>query len=238
MNTSSQKAILAHVAAEYPREACGFLLDVNGRERYFPCTNLAKGTDHFIIGPKDYAAAEDTGSIIAIVHSHPDLPPLPSQSDRVMCEAHGVPWHIVSWPANQWHSFAPDGYEAPLIGREFYHGVLDCYALVRDWYKRERGIDLPDFLRTDGWWNEGQNLYLDNFEKVGFVRVLDAPPEPGDALLMHIMSPVPNHAAVFLGGDTILHHLHGRLSKRDIWGGMYKRNTTHILRYRGPINAA
>lgn len=231
MNEHTKQKILAHANAEYPRECCGLLVNREGREYYHPCKNIAQGTDHFAISPEDYANAEDIGEVIAVIHSHPNASPQPSQADKVSCEASGLPWHIVSIPNEQWASFQPTGYKAPLIGREFYHGVLDCYALIRDWYSEEKGIALPDFFRTDDWWNKGQNLYLENFEKAGFFRV-DEDPRPGDVLLMQILAPVPNHGAVYLGDDLILQHLHGRLSGREIWGGYYKKHTTHILRHK------
>jgi cell wall-associated NlpC family hydrolase len=166
-----------------------------------------------------------------VVHSHPYLPALPSQADLVSCEATGLEWHIVSVPNGAWHSFRPSGYVAPLVGRVFSHGVLDCYAVIRDWWQQERGVTLPDFERSDGWWGRGENLYLDNFRRAGFEPCEDL--HVGAGLLMQIGSPVPNHAAVYLGDDTILHHVQGRLSSRDIWGGYWRKNTTHILRYTG-----
>ena len=48
---------------------------------------------------------------------------------------------------------------------------------------------------------------------------------------MQVASPVPNHAAVYLGDGLILHHLQGRLSSRDVYGGYWQKITTHILRY-------
>jgi cell wall-associated NlpC family hydrolase len=126
----------------------------------------------------------------------------------------------------------PEGYTAPLLGRMWCHGVLDCYSLIRDWYRLERGIVLPDFTRSDEWWLKNQNLYVDNFRAAGFTRIVDEDAlQPGDVLLMQIMAPVPNHGAVYLGDGIILHHLHGRLSCREVWGGYYKKHTTHILRH-------
>lgn len=231
MRDDLRKAIEDHAKTDYPRESCGLLVYVMGVYRYFPCRNLSGNTDHFILDPRDYARAEQTGTITAIVHSHPDTSPQPSQADRVACEASGLPWHIIAVPKGTWGYLQPSGYEAPLKGRLWCHWVLDCYTLIRDWYRQERGVILPDFDRATDWWHKGENLYVENFSKAGFYRITDALPEPGDVLLMQILANVPNHGAVYLGENKILHHLHGRLSCEDIWGGYYRKHTTHILRF-------
>lgn len=222
---------LQHALRDAPREACGLVIIRKGREVYRTCKNLAVQTDQFVLCPDDYSAAEAEGEVVAVVHSHPNASPLPSQADQVSCEATGLEWHIVNVPTGAWHSFKPTGYVAPLVGRVFSHGVLDCYAIIRDWYKQDRGIDLLDFDRHDGWWSRGQNLYLDNFGKAGFERCADL--HDGAVLLMQIGSPVPNHAAIYLGDNMVLHHLQGRLSSRDMYGGYWQKHTTHILRYTG-----
>lgn len=220
----------AHAQLAYPRECCGLLIVEKGRERYVPCRNLATGTEQFILDPADYARAEDRGQIIAVVHSHPDASANASEADKVACEASGLPWHIVGWPHGTWRSIEPTGYRAPLVGREFVHGVLDCYALIRDFYGEDLGIELPDFDRRDDWWNQGQNLYVENFAKAGFVQVDDL--RQHDVILMQILSPVANHGAVFFEDNSLLHHLHGRLSSRDVYGGYFRQVTTHILRHK------
>ena len=149
---------LQHALRDAPREACGLVVVRKGREVYRPCRNLAVQTDQFVLCPDDYEAAEAEGEVTAVVHSHPNVSPLPSQADQVSCEATGLEWHIVNVPTGAWHSFKPTGYTAPLVGRVFSHGVLDCYAIIRDWYKQERSIDLLDFDRHDGWWSRGGNL--------------------------------------------------------------------------------
>lgn len=231
ISPDSQALALAHAQEAFPRESCGLLVIRKGREVYWACRNIGVGTDQFVLHPEDYAHADEQGQIVAVVHSHPGLPCTPSQADRVACEASGLPWYIVSIPSGEWTSLEPTGYVAPLVGREWSHGVLDCYALVRDWFRAERGIDLPNFTRFDDWWKRGENLYLDNFAQVGFAVVEPDELQTGDCLLMQVASPVPNHAAVYLGDGLILHHLQGRLSSRDVYGGYWQKVTTHTLRY-------
>lgn len=226
--------IRAHAEAEYPRESCGVVVVRKGRERYIPCRNIAESNEHFVIHPEDYAAAEDMGEVTMIVHSHPNVPPIPSDADLVGCERSGLPWMIINWPTGAVYEFKPSGYKAPLYGRQFSHGVLDCYAFIRDYYREILAIELPEFDRADEWWLKGQNLYLDNFEAAGFVRVFDEP-RKHDGLLMQVASEVPNHAAVFLGDGNIGHHQGGRLSSKDVFGGWYRKITTHVLRHRSLI---
>jgi proteasome lid subunit RPN8/RPN11 len=225
--------IKEHASRVYPRECCGLVLVVKGKYRYYPCTNIAPdGNNQFIMSPDDWMAAEDLGTPTIIVHSHPNASPMPSQADLVGCEKSQLPWLIVNWPVGTMHYFEPSGYVLPLIGREFIHGLVDCYTLIRDYYKQELGITLLDFYRADEWWAHGENLYLDNYERTGFTLILDGEPQKHDMLYMQVGSQVPNHGAVYLGDGTILHHQYNRLSSKDVYGGWYKKVTSHIMRYK------
>jgi proteasome lid subunit RPN8/RPN11 len=230
MNPSTVDAIRAHAESVFPKECCGLVYVQRGKERYQPCENLATdSTEHFILSPVDYAATEDKGEITCLVHSHCYEPPFPSEADKVSCENTGLPWFIYSLPTHQTYEFKPTGYKAPLIGREFFHGVLDCYTLVRDHYKTI-GIELPDYPRENEWWLHGESLYLDNFKAAGFVEVDDL--KPNDGLLMQIASQTPNHAAVYVGDNRIIQHLSCRLSSLDVYGGWFEKVTVKILRHQ------
>lgn len=85
------KQIYAHAGDTYPYECCGFLLGsfTEGGlvQQVRPATNQnSERTDRFIISGEEYAqvqfAADKAGlEIIGIYHSHPDWPPIPSQTD-------------------------------------------------------------------------------------------------------------------------------------------------------------
>lgn len=232
-----KKHALTHAVDSYPNESCGLVIVVNGRKRYFPCKNLADTPDeHFVIDPLDYITAEEQGEVVAVVHSHPKTNPAPSKADRVACEKSELPWHVVNPLTEQWGYCEPTGFELPYVGREFVFGVIDCYTLVRDWYLREYGIQLRDYDRRDKFWDRGENLYMDNFAAEGFREIAVEDVRCGDLILMRLVSPLPNHAAIYLGDQQILHHVQGRLSSRDVYtlgSSYYGKNTACALRHEG-----
>ena len=76
-----------------------------------------------------------------------------------------------------------------------------------------------------------RSLYLDNFAKEGFYPIPLEELQYGDAILMQLESSLPNHAAIYLGDQLILHHLQKRLSSRDVFGGYYLKSTARVLRH-------
>lgn len=85
------KQIYAHAKETYPYECCGFLLgsvEEGGLVQQVrrAANQNQERTDRFIISAEEYfetqSAADDAGlEIIGIYHSHPDWPPIPSQTD-------------------------------------------------------------------------------------------------------------------------------------------------------------
>lgn len=52
MTPETLDAIRAHALADYPREACGLICIVRGKERYTPCRNTADtASEHFQLNP-------------------------------------------------------------------------------------------------------------------------------------------------------------------------------------------
>jgi proteasome lid subunit RPN8/RPN11 len=252
LSKSLATAIIKHAHECAPAESCGVIISANGRRRYVPCRNImagtAAGTDRFEICPFDLAAAEDAGELLAYVHSHPNAGNRPSHADMIGIEREGLPWVIVSLPSGAISVTYPTGQRLPLVGRTFCHGIVDCYTLIQDYYATRCGIELPDFDRHDDWWKRGADgqpgadLYLQHVEAQGFVRVGDGRAEwqPHDLVLMQVLSEQANHAAVFDADrpGLILHHLWGRLSGHDVWGGDWARRTVGIYRHRSLMGQA
>lgn len=255
MRKHIKNAIEKHAIADYPRECCGVIVAIGGKQKYIPCRNVAENNLDFRLSAEDYAAASDLGQILSIVHSHIDRDAYPSEADKVSCEQTQLPWHIVAVSRDaaedlpsvtQWHSFEPSGYESPLVGREFFHGSLDCYGLIRDFYKREMGIEIPDFERDDFWWQKESSpeLYLENFSKAGFYQVTGQP-KFGDVILMQYRSEKTNHGGVYVGDcalntqtdlhqvpNAMLHHPMPRLSERVVYSGYWQDITRMIVRHK------
>lgn len=237
MNEKIIDSVMNHAKNCYPYECCGLIIEnENKKLEYIECTNIVPDNENerlgakynFAIDPREYVEAEERGDIKYIVHSHPDASSRPSKNDIARCNESGLPWLIVSYPSQDYRIVEPC--EPDLIGRDFVLGVYDCYGLIMDYYKKTLGIELPDYRVNYHWWENGENLYLDNYSNAGFVEVNHL--KKHDVILMQVESVVTNHAGIIIDNNTLLHHLYGRQSCRVPYGGYYRDRTTKILRHK------
>lgn len=243
MNKKMLQEASAHAVEVYPQECCGVVLAVGRKKEYVRIDNVAEDpTMGFRMDEMQLLAAEERGTVVTIVHSHPGASSAPSNHDKSQCENSKLPWCILGVstdPATPDEPpvvtsntiITPVGYEMPYTGREFVFGVTDCYTLVQDFYLREFNIVLPSGNgRTDKFWERGENLYMDNFEEAGFSRIA-TPTQKGDVILMAIRSDIVNHAGIWLGEqDHMLHHPYNHLSERTVFGGYWAENTRLYVR--------
>lgn len=209
------RLIEEHAIREYPRESCGLVIDgtIRGRDidgDYLPLENLHPDpTKSFRIDRKIWL---ELGSrVTAVVHSHPDGPDCPSEADMRSQMATRLPYIIVSTNGVNCTTpfeFGVDLEPHPLVGRGFRHGVTDCFAAIRDWYRLNTEVVLEDFARDWLWWKKGSNFYVENYSAMGF-RLLNENEEPkrGDAFFVCVGSKVPNHGGIYVGNGKIYHHL-------------------------------
>lgn len=230
MTPGGIEALRDHALASYPNECVGYI-DLSGL--YHPLANRAADPRQFAV--PDHRVIADliaTGQIRALCHSHPGGPDCPSQMDMRTQVELDIPFVIVATNGQAcadpfaWGDQIDD--QRPLIGRPFRHGVDDCYALIRAWWRARRGVILPDFPRQWEWWGRDpgngveRDLYRRHFSDAGFYEISAGEASEGDVWLAAIRSDVPNHAGVYLSDGLALHHAAlahafdpSRLSRRD-----------------------
>lgn len=230
-------AIKADAAARYPQEACGIVTAAG----YEPQPNVSDAPEEFFAMPAAVAARVAAGEVLAVVHSHNnDGFDHPSRADQQQCLAMGIPWGLVICIDGQpgqpffWGVGVP---APPLMPRSYRWGPSgtdgrgDCFALVRDWYAQEMGLEIPDVARDQDWELDDPQAYVAGYRKAGFTVVSEEDLRLGDGLLFSIGSPKrrPNHAGVYLGDGTMLHHLQNRLAQREGLG-YWRRALVTVLR--------
>jgi len=219
-----------YAKSRIPKEACGIIIETTNSHIIFPCENIADSDDDFQIAPNNYMNAQHFGKIVGVVHSHVFGPAKMSDVDIAASEAHKLPYYMVDLADHTWVEYIPSKFRGPLIGREWVHGVNDCYTLIQDYYKHHLKINLPDVYRSPMWWENGGNLYGENFDAYGFRVVSDL--REHDVLLIQVGSSTPNHGAIFLGNTNIMHHFYKHLSNIELYDGVWRKNTKIILRYK------
>lgn len=246
-----------HARECYPEESCGFVV----ADRYIRLQNAALSPDEhvdvadcgcrlcsFVIAGASYL--EHEAALQMILHSHPGGPLFPSRRDMIGQMNSNVPWGIISLDEDRigdplvWGGDTP---MEPIIGRQFMHGITDCYTLIRDTYALGKDalaeqeitgwpldpIQIPEVPRDDSWWSGDYDLYeIDGF-KAGFREITRDQVRAGDGFLMKVRSEKFNHGGLVLSTDLILHHLPGRLSRREP-SGIWSRQVGKWLRYMGP----
>ncbi len=204
-----------HAIACYPDESCGVIADGFYRSQL----NMADNPrSEFEIDPKVFVQLE----VECVVHSHGEEPPYPTESDMEHQIVTDVPWAIIV--SHLEHAEDPILFGdqlpiPPLLGRPFRHGVTDCCSLIRDYYRLELGITIPEYPRSWGWWADekdketgeilipAKNLYVDFFQDAGFRDLRPGERErKGDVFLANVKSDNINHAGILLDGGKILHH--------------------------------
>lgn len=219
--------------AAFPNEACAFVIDGS----LVPVTNISTNpTEQFELSTADsllYVKAQ------GFIHSHPNGPLYPSAMDMRTQISMKIPLGIMSTTVDS-ASVAvwvhDQNLSIPLEDRIFIHGVTDCYSLIRsDKFQRD-GIVIPDFARDYEWWEPeenkpAENLYLDNFAKAGYSNVPQTEDMiVGDVIFMTIQTKVVSHAAIYLGNNLLLHHLRGRISRKD-HATTWKKFFHSVVRY-------
>ena len=117
MNTWQEQA-LHHAKTLLPQESCGLVLDIDGKEEYYPCKNISvEGVNSFLIDPDDWAKAEEIGTVLHICHSHPDGNLTASEEDIKNCDFIGLSWFIFDPKNDECIELKPKKHK-PMLGKD------------------------------------------------------------------------------------------------------------------------
>ena len=218
VSAAAVQQAIAHALADAPNESIGY---VTG-ERYVPMANVSKTPcDEFMTTPGELLRAYED-NVSAFIHSHPSGKDCPTAADMVGQQASAVPWGVIvlskrdeAFGYKQTFWFGDQLPILPYADRLFRHGVSDCYAIVRDWWRKERNVLLHNPPREYEWWKNGKTVVKDNMEAVGFQPIGSSQLREGDAVLMCIGSRrkseaslgAINHLGIYIGNGLMIHHL-------------------------------
>lgn len=213
------RAAERHAVACYPQESCGFVVE----GAYLPLENRHTGGPAFLIDPQLWVQYGER--IQAVVHSHtiaPErvvprghFPDAPSLADMRGQLASDLPWGLVlsdGSPSGTALRFWWGGEMPALEGRQWRHGVTDCWAAVRDWHRLHSGIELPEIPRDPDWMRDGDNLIERGALDLPVERIGRFDLARGDGVVMGHDRRTPDHLGVYLGDGRFFHHYRNRLS--------------------------
>lgn len=115
------------------------------------------------------------------------------------------------------------------MGRDF--AGADCFGLVRLFYQRELGIDLPDYTTPydQEWWREG-NLLQDLYQEYGFSKV--ATLQYGDLIMFKNSTTVPGHLGINLTDFQFMHMARSGVAITSTLQGLWARQIHSVYRHK------
>ena len=155
------------------------------------------------------------------------------------CNENTIRVVLVYWPSGRSKLLSPLSFRdnQPYEGRQYLLNKADCYRLAVEYYEREYQKFLTEYLADDSWLRAQMNprtynLMLRKYAENGFEKVSSI--QKGDALLINTVGDVgdPNHIAIYLGDDSILHHIPNKLSCVQQYTSFWKSRTSAILRLK------
>lgn len=196
-------------------------------------TSGGYGYLHNNAGKPVFSTELDISKAVGIIQvdrsSNLDVP----DSIRQEMNLKNLPYTIIGKDKDHAKSYLPDRYfeRVEYENRVYVYGILDCYTLIRDWYRNNHNVWIPANIdRAFGWWQNGRNLYVDMYEQYGFVQVYEKI-NIGDVLIFRFDNGMPSHSAIYIGQGNMLHHMIGRFSCVEPFDGIYKTSLVGILRY-------
>lgn len=252
LNENLKAAIKAHCLAVPDQEACGLVynniatneLGVIIGENVSPEPQKA-----FVINQATVDQLTAEKKLVAYFHSHLTGNQI-SVIDRYVSETIYKNCIIYFIETDSFYEYEPTGYEVPLVGRPYLLGVLDCYTLVKDYFRRMLNIELTDIVHPVRYASDikkfveqvqqlnpdeaaqAPDFLFSHLQANSFVEVDRNSLRKHDILLMQPhLSIWPSHLAVYLGNNQFLHQKYKKKSTVESLSDFFQRKTIKVMRH-------
>lgn len=236
--------IKKHSLEEKNKECCGLIYkNPDSNLGIFRCGNASDiPKEHFFINPKEFVEASCLGDIIGIYHSHVEKENF-SFLDKTNANGHALIFVMYNIKNDFFKIYYPQSNNNTYINKAFQIGKVDCFSLVREYYKEEFDIEIPDYPRTEAQLEEYSNMFSKRFNEGNFSIIIDgqitkdnfSKLKENDILIFRDKNEKESHMAIYLGGNTILHHRRNKLSCMEPFHQIYKDKTVFTVRHNSFI---
>lgn len=117
------------------------------------------------------------------------------------------------------------------LGAPYVEGKNDCYSVLRQYFRDQWGVWLPNIARPNNFWDDPKMDFYGAYRLYGFKPVFDQPLEIGDVLIMPLNTKMNTHAAAVVEGNQILHHMPGGRSTLDPLFPKWVNRANAVLRH-------
>lgn len=229
-----KRFIKNHALENLSEEICGFVVEDKNEIICIKCANAAENKSiDFQISLEDYLNAKSLYNILYIYHSHVDDSDDFSEKDKLYSNEICINYILYHLKSDTFKVYESKDLGRKYIGRFYKHKKYDCFTLIKDYCKQELNIDLK--YDTDFFDNASTDVnVLEEVEKYysgnNFTKILDQNLKKNDILLLNGVNKTPNHFAVYLDDNKILHQPINSFSRIDNYCNFYKRNTVGVYR--------
>lgn len=226
-----QEQLIKYALQSPDEESVGLICGDN----FVPCKNIHGNKKHyFSIDPIDYIKATKIGKITAIFHSHVNDSPGFSVFDYQQSILNNLEYWLYDLKSKTFKILKPQIF-TKYINQPFKEGISDCFSLIRDFYKNELNIEIPNWFcnRKKGFVKIQKNLletqeYKELGKSIGFNLVLDNNLKNFDILIFKFYDRL--HMAIFLENNCILHQIRVKRSCIEVYTDEYKNSLICVLR--------
>ena len=228
LNIELRNQIRSHALENKDAECCGLVLESGNSKLTYKCKNISSNSgEHFELSPLDYLRAWNGGQNKIIGFYHSQKSAKPSTLDVIVRRNHKIPSYIYSLDVDDFIEVTDEHLKyGDYLGKDFELGKQDCFTLIRDFYQKEYGISIRDYLRDDEILNKNKNMadniyLMENFTKVDIKDIIE-----GDVIEFKF-----NHFGIYITGDLLLHHARNRYSGIERLGICWREKILNCYRY-------